>query len=95
MALIRLNHRMVRYKMTKQLMRPVDLADKLGVSRQMANHIIHHAGLKYAQELATMFNCRVSDLLIPIRGEPRPMTRTVRGWRSIEKQERLKKKKGV
>jgi hypothetical protein len=30
----------------------------------MVNYIIHHGGVKYANDLAVIFNCKRSDLLV-------------------------------
>ncbi len=62
--LIRLNHKIVQQKMDEHLLRPIDLAGKLGVASQMANFILHKGGLQYAPELAKIFDCRVAELLI-------------------------------
>jgi len=52
---MKLNHPKIRRLMRKNRMRPIDLAGRLGVSRQAANYIINHGGLSYADRLAKLF----------------------------------------
>lgn len=69
MAQVRLNHKVVQDKMAKLLLRPVDLARKLGVSQQMGHFILFHGGLKYAPQLAKVFDCREAELLMNFQKE--------------------------
>ena len=64
MANIKLNHRIVWELMTRDLLRPADLAKKLGINRQSANYVLYHGGVKYADKLAKIFGCRKNDLLV-------------------------------
>jgi hypothetical protein len=64
MSFIKLNHNLLRTLMKKSLLRPVDLAKRMRIQRQMVNYIIHHGGVKYANDLAAIFNCKRSDLLV-------------------------------
>lgn len=63
MALIKLNHQLVRTLMTKAFMRPIDLAARMKKSKQMTNYIIHRGGMQYARDLAKIFKCDRLDLL--------------------------------
>lgn len=64
MALIKLNNELVITLMAKKFLRPTDLADVLKVSKQMANYIIHHGGMVYADRLAKILNVKRTDLLV-------------------------------
>ena len=66
MALVRLNNQLIQELMKQKLMRPIDLAKTLGISRQLVNHVIYHGGMKYVARLAVLFDCKVSDLLIGV-----------------------------
>jgi hypothetical protein len=59
----KLNHQQVRENMKRLSLRPVDLANQLGISRQMANYLVHHGGFKYAEQLAKIFDCDEEDLV--------------------------------
>ena len=64
MSLNTLNHSLVRSLMEKSLIRPVDLARKMRVTRQLVNYIMCHGGVKYARDLADIFDVTRSDLLV-------------------------------
>jgi hypothetical protein len=66
MALIKLNNDYVRDLMARARMRPVDMARVLGVSKQLANHIIHHGGVSYAASLARIFDKKEIELLVAL-----------------------------
>ena len=75
MALIKLNHQLVRALMTKAFMRPIDLAERMKKSKQMTSYIIHRGGMQYATALAKIFKCDRLELLT------RPTLRLPRGKR--------------
>ncbi len=77
MALIKLNHKIVKALMTKAFMRPIDLAKRLKKSKQITNYIIHRGGMQYATGLAKIFKCSRFDLLI----RPEVRVRLPRGKR--------------
>ena len=52
---MKLNHPKIRRLMKANKMRPIDLAGRLGVSRQAANYIIQNGGVSYADRLAKLF----------------------------------------
>ena len=64
MAYIKLNHEKVRELMSQNLLRPIDLAKKIGKDRQTVNFILYYGGVKYADQLAKIFNCKRADLLV-------------------------------
>ena len=64
MAHTKLNHRKVRDLMSRDLLRPIDLAKKIGKDRQTVNYILYWGGAKYAEKLARVFGCKKSDLLV-------------------------------
>lgn len=64
MASIKLNHAKVRKLMKEHLMRPIDLANKIEKDRQTVHYILNSGGIKYAEQLAKIFGCKKSDLLV-------------------------------
>jgi DNA-binding Xre family transcriptional regulator len=64
MAYMKLNHKIVKIKMNKKNIRSTDLANKLGISRQLMHYILHIGGVKYAKKLSIHLGCKEKDLLI-------------------------------
>jgi hypothetical protein len=64
MASIKLNHKAIQKEMIRSGFRPVDIAKRLKVSRQMANYILHKGGVLYAGRLARIFKCDRDSLII-------------------------------
>jgi hypothetical protein len=50
--------------MSRDLLRPADLAKKIGKDRQTVNYILYWGGAKYAEQLARIFGCKKSELLV-------------------------------
>uniref|UniRef100_A0A6M3IXQ7 Uncharacterized protein n=1 Tax=viral metagenome TaxID=1070528 RepID=A0A6M3IXQ7_9ZZZZ len=64
MAHTKLNHEKVRELMSRNFMRPADLAKKIGKDRQTVNYILYWGGAKYAEQLARIFGCKKTELLV-------------------------------
>lgn len=64
MAFVKLDHAKIRKLMKQNLMRPIDLANKIGKDRQTVHYILNIGGIKYADQLAKIFGCKKSDLLV-------------------------------
>ena len=58
-----LNHLKIIRNMNKQKMRPIDLARRLGFSRQLTNYILYHGGMKHAEKLAKALGCTKKSLM--------------------------------
>jgi len=63
MALLKLNHERLKTEMAKRNLRIIDIANKMGISRQMAHYIIHKGGSQYSSRLSAIIGCREVDLL--------------------------------
>jgi DNA-binding XRE family transcriptional regulator len=68
MAHTKLNHEKVKELMSRDLLRPADLAKKIGKDRQTVNYILYWGGAKYAEQLARVFGCKKSELLVMTAG---------------------------
>lgn len=64
MAFTKLNHTKVLSEMYRLKMRPIDLAKRLDISRQLANYVIYRGGRKHVFKLARVFGCHREDLLV-------------------------------
>ena len=76
MAFTKLNHNKLQELMDRKCIRPADLAKSLGVSRQMANYIVHHGGRNYALRLARVLGCEEADIIYNV-------TRRVKGYEIV------------
>lgn len=61
---IRLDHDKLISLMETNGVRPIDIAKRLRISRQLANYILHVGGVKWASKLANIFNLTRNDLII-------------------------------
>lgn len=71
MALIKLNHALVRKLMEKSLIRPIELARMMRISRQQVHYLMYRGGVKHARDLAEIFDVKRSDLLVKSDGKKR------------------------
>ena len=61
---IRLDHDKIKSLMETNGIRPIDVAKRLRISRQLANYILHVGGVKWASRLANIFKITRNDLII-------------------------------
>ncbi len=62
MAFTKLNRHKLQLEMNRLDLRPIDLAKRLGISRQLMNYILYNGGVKYVPQLSVIFDCDEEDL---------------------------------